>query len=187
MVRSASIKPSSAVSLLQGRVFFYFYFFLQEQVWQWPQLVLWVALWSLVWCFPGLCVILLLSGMMFARSYHCFSQNHIKSSDNMSHQSKSASNQCSSPTTAMVPLLLAGVAFAKVCTCMLLYIYIYEIIISIKIFVVVVDMLVAVVFAKVCTCIQDWYCCCCCCLSLTILDICHERCERRACKNFGWV
>ena len=40
----------------------------------------------------------------------------------------------------MVPLLLAGVAFAKVCTCMLLYIhYIYEIIISIKIFVVVVD------------------------------------------------
>ena len=38
----------------------------------------------------------------------------------------------------MVPLLLAGVAFAKVCTCMLLCIY-YEVIISIKIFVVVVD------------------------------------------------
>ena len=64
----------------------------------------------------------------------------------MSHQPKSASNQCSSPTTAMVPLLLAGVAFAKVCTCMLLYIT-YEIIILIKIFVVVVDMLVAVAFA----------------------------------------
>ena len=46
----------------------------------------------------------------------------------------------------MVPLLLAGVAFAKVCTCMLLCTmhnaqcaYIYEVIISIKIFVVVVD------------------------------------------------